>query len=133
MQFLEHPSWKLRGINIAVLVNNPTGSPIPAERLQSINKLVTSAIGVGQNPQVTVVDLPFEPADSSVADLPGLAWWREPWMGAVGQNALLAVAGLFALFGGAFPLLRRLAGAQTAAAAAATRPASRNVVRRGRG
>src|SRR5208283_353882 len=53
VQFLEHPSWRLRGVNIAVLVNNPTGSPIPAERLQSVNKLVASAIGAGQNPRVT--------------------------------------------------------------------------------
>ena len=29
VQFLEHPPWKLRGVNIAVLVNNPTGSPLP--------------------------------------------------------------------------------------------------------
>jgi flagellar biosynthesis/type III secretory pathway M-ring protein FliF/YscJ len=35
-------------------------------------------------------------------------------MAAAGQNALLVVAGLFALFGGAFPLMRRLASAQAA-------------------
>ena len=119
VQFLEHPSWKLRGINIAVLVNNPTGSPLPAERLQSVNKLVASAIGVGQNPHVTVVDLPFEPIDA-LATGPAGPWWREPWAGAVGQNALLAVAGLLALFGGLFPLLRRLAVVQSAVVAAAT-------------
>ena len=116
VQFLEHPSWKLRGINIAVLVNNPTGSPLPAERLQSVTKLVTSAIGVGQNPHVTVVDLPFEPAGSSAA-LPNGPWWKEAWANAVGQNALLAAAGLFALFGGLFPLLRRITGAQVTVAA----------------
>lgn len=117
VQFLEHPSWKLRGINIAVLVNNPTGSRLPAERLQSVTKLVTSAIGVGQNPRVTVVDLPFEPTDAVDVGPTG-PWWHEAWAGAVEQNALLAVAGLFALFGGFFPLLRRLSTAQTAVVAA---------------
>jgi len=117
VQFLEHPSWKLRGVNIAVLVNNPTGSPLPAERIQSVNKLITSAIGVGQNPHVTVVDLPFESADSQSPTLAG-PWWREPWAGAVGQNALLALAGLLALFGGFFPVLRRVSGFQAAVVAA---------------
>lgn len=127
VQFLEHPSWTLRGINIAVLVNNPTDSPIPAERLQAINKLVTSAIGVGQNPRVTVVDLPFGATESTVAD-PTLAWWKQPWMAAVGQNALLIVAGLFALFGGAFPLMRRLANAHAAIALIGP-PANQNTAR----
>ncbi len=117
VQFLEHPSWKLRGVNIAVLVNNPTGSPLPAERIQSVNKLITSAIGVGQNPHVTVVDLPFESPDSQSPTLAG-PWWREPWAGAVGQNALLALAGLLALFGGFFPVLRRVSGFQAAVVAA---------------
>ncbi len=118
VQFLEHPSWRLRGINIAVLVNNPTGSPIPAEKLQSVTKLVGSAIGIAQHPRVTVVDLPFEPLDapSAVAG----PWWREPWAGAVGQNAALAMAGLLALFGGFFPLLRRVAGVQATMVAANT-------------
>ena len=123
VQFLEHPSWSLRGINIAVLVNNPTGSPLPAERLQSVNKLVTSAIGAGQNPHVTVVDLPFESPDSPSVATAG-PWWREPWAGAVGQNALLAVAGLFALLGGFFPLLRRLSTAQATVAAAVSAKAA---------
>jgi flagellar M-ring protein FliF len=113
VQFLEHPSWKLRGVNLAVLVNNPTGKPIPPERLQSIDKLVSSAIGAGQNPHVTVVDLPFEASDPGAIEPPG-PWWREPWMAAVARNALLAIAGLFALFGGLFPLLNRLTGAQAA-------------------
>ena len=117
VQFLEHPSWKLSGINIAVLVNNPSGSPLPAERLQSVNKLVSSAIGVGQNPHVTVVDVPFEPPDAPSLT-PAGPWWREPWMSAVGQNALLAMAGLFALFGGLFPLMRRLSAIQATVAAA---------------
>jgi flagellar M-ring protein FliF len=117
VQFLEHPSWTLRGINIAVLVNDPTGSPLPAERLQSVTKLVTSAIGVAQNPHVTVVDLPFEPPDAVRGPSAG-PWWKEAWANAVGQNALLATAGLFALFGGFFPLLRRVTGAQATVAAA---------------
>jgi flagellar M-ring protein FliF len=116
VQFLEHPSWRLRGISIAVLVNNPAGSPLPAERLQSVNKLVTSAIGAGQNPHVSVVDLPFEPANAPPVASGG-PWWREPWAGAVGQNALLAVAGLLALFGGVMPLTRRLATMRTTVAA----------------
>jgi len=117
VQFLEHPSWTLRGINVAVLINNPNGSSLPAERLQSITKLVTSAIGAGQNPHVTVVDLPFEPADGVASGSAG-PWWKEPWVDAAGQNALLAAAGLFALFGGFFPLLRRVSGAHTAVVAA---------------
>jgi flagellar M-ring protein FliF len=119
VQFLEHPSWKLRGVSIAVLVNNPSGKPLAADRLQSVNKLVASAIGAGQNPHVTVVDLPFETMDGGSIE-PGGPWWQEPWAGAAGQNALLAVAGLFALFGGLFPLLRWLASAQTSVAAAAS-------------
>jgi len=113
VQFLEHPSWKLRGINVAVVVNNPTGSPLPAERLQAISKLTSSAIGVGQNPKVTVVDLPFETEDAGGGD-PNTPVWRQPWIEAVGQNALLALAGLMALFGGVFPLTRRLTSAQLA-------------------
>ena len=117
VQVLEHPSWKLRGVNIAVLVNNPSGSPIPAERLQSVNKLVASAIGAGQNPHVTVVDLPFETTGEVTIEPTG-PWWKQPWMNAVGQNGLLAIAGLLALFGGVFPLLRRLSGMQLTLAAA---------------
>lgn len=124
VQVLDHPSWTLRGINIAVLVNNPADSPIPAERLQAIQKLVTSAIGVGQSPHVTVVDLPFEAPDGTAAAIAPV-WWKQPWMAAVGQDALLVLAGLLALFGGAFPLMRRLAGAQAALAVVAA-PANQN-------
>ncbi|HXC30270.1 MAG TPA: flagellar basal-body MS-ring/collar protein FliF [Stellaceae bacterium] len=116
VEFLEHPPWQLRGISIAVLVNNPSGSPLPAERLQSVNKLVTSAIGAGQNPHVTVVDLPFEPPDTANVAMTG-PWWRAPWASGVGQNALLAVAGLLALFGGFFPATRRLKTLQASVAA----------------
>jgi flagellar M-ring protein FliF len=120
VEYLEHPSWRLRSVNVAVLVNNPSGARLPAERLQSIDKLVTSAIGVGQNPRVTVVDLPFETSDGSLIQ-PAAGWSQESWIGAVTKNGLLALAGLLALFGGLFPLLRRLSGAH-AAAVAAIRP-----------
>jgi flagellar M-ring protein FliF len=117
VQVLEHPSWKLRGINIAVLVNNPSGSPLPAERLQSVNKLVTSAIGVGQNSRVTVVDLPFAPPAALPTEARG-PWWRDSWASGAGENAVLAAAGILALFGGFFPLQRRLSTMQTAVVAA---------------
>ncbi len=119
VEFREHPSWRLRGINIAVLVNNPTGNPLTPERLQSVNKLVSSAIGGAQSPRVTVVDVPFEP-EGGLAPKPEGLWWREPWFGAAGQNAPLTMAGLLALFGGVFPLLRRIAGAQSSIIAATT-------------
>lgn len=106
VQYLEHPSWKLRAINIAVLINNPTGNPIPAERIRSVNTLVGSAIGVGENRRVTVVDLPFaeEGAPAGEANAP---WWKQRWMTTVEHNALLALAGLLVLLGGVLPLLRR--------------------------
>jgi flagellar M-ring protein FliF len=119
VEFREHPSRRLRGINIAVLVNNPTGNPLTPERLQSVNKLVSSAIGGAQSPRVTVVDVPFEP-EGGLAPKPEGLWWREPWFGAAGQNAPLTMAGLLALFGGVFPLLRRIAGAQSSIIAATT-------------
>jgi flagellar M-ring protein FliF len=107
VQYLEHPSWKLRALNIAVLINNPSGKPIPAERIQSVNTLVTSAIGIGENRHVTVVDLPFAEEGADAGE-PTLPWWRQRWMTAVEQNSLLALAGLLVLFGGVFPLLRRI-------------------------
>jgi flagellar M-ring protein FliF len=115
VQYLEHPSWRLRAVNIAVLVNNPSGKPIPAERIQSVNALVSSAIGIGENRHVTVVDLPFaeEGAPAGEANPP---WWRQKWIATVEQNSLLALAGLLVLFGGVFPLLRRIAGSLVPAA-----------------
>jgi flagellar M-ring protein FliF len=106
VQYLEHPSWRLRAINIAVLINNPSGNPIPAERIRSVNTLVNSAIGVDENRRVTVVDLPFaeEGAPAGEANVP---WWRQRWMTTVEHNALLALAGLLVLLGGVLPLLRR--------------------------
>jgi flagellar M-ring protein FliF len=118
VQYLERPSWTLRALNIAVLINNPTGNPIPAERVQSVNTLVGSAIGVGENRRVTVVDLPFaeEGAPAGEATPP---WWRQRWMTSVEQNALLALAGLLVLLGGVLPLLRRLKNRSVVASQAA--------------
>ena len=90
-----------------MLVNNASGKPIPAERMDAVKKLVASAIGAGQNPHITVVDLPFEDM-TAAAIVPGTAWWNQPWMAGIEQNALLALAGLLALFGGVLPLLRRV-------------------------
>jgi flagellar M-ring protein FliF len=108
VQYLEHPSWKLRALNIAVLINNPSGKPIPAERVQSVNTLVASAIGVGENRHVSVVDLPFA-EEGAAAGEPTPPWWRQRWMTTVEQDALLVLAGLLVLFGGVFPLRRRMA------------------------
>jgi len=107
VQYLEHPSWKLRAINIAVLINNPSGNPLPAERIQSVNTLVASAIGIGENRRVSVVDLPFAEEGATAAE-PTPPWWRQRWMITVEQNSLLALAGLFVLLGGVLPLMRRI-------------------------
>lgn len=109
VQSLDHPSWKLRALNIDVLINNPSRNPIPAERIKSINKLVTSAIGAGENHHVTVVDLPFAEEGSSAGEA-NPPWWRQRWMSDVTQNALLGIAGLLVLVGGVLPLLRHLRG-----------------------
>jgi len=107
VQFQEHPSWKLRAINVAVLVNNPSGNPLAAERIRAIDTLVSSAIGVGESRHVTVVDVPFA-EDGAQAGETSRTWWREPWVVIVGQNTMMALAGLLVLFGGVFPLLRRV-------------------------
>ena len=129
VQYFERPSWNLRSISLAVLVNNASGKPLPPERIDAVKTLVTSAIGAAQNPHITVVDLPFESlAERAVA--PGAPWWTAPWMTGVEQNALLALAGILALLGGVFPLLRRVAPAgvggrvPAGAAAAAMRAAA---------
>lgn len=106
VQYLEHPTWMLRAVNVAVLVNDPTGKPMPAERIESIKTLVASAIGIGQNRHIAVVDLPFEDSPSETAD--PMSWWADRWVAAFEQNALLALAGLSLLFGGLLPLLRRV-------------------------
>jgi flagellar M-ring protein FliF len=105
VQSLEHPSWRLRAINIDVLINNPSRNPIPGQRLQSIDKLVSSAIGAGEKHHVTVVDLPFADQETGVGEV-NPPWWRQSWMGNVSQNAMLVIAGLLVLIGGVLPLLR---------------------------
>jgi flagellar M-ring protein FliF len=107
VQSLEHPSWKLRTINIDVLINNPSRNPLPAERIQAINKLVSSAIGSGENRHVTVVELPFADEGGSAGEA-NPPWWRQRWAATVAQNAVLVFAGLLLLAGGVLPLLRRL-------------------------
>lgn len=106
VQYLQDAPWKLQAISVAVLLNNATGTPIPPQRIQSIKKLVELIIGVGSRREVTVIDLPFNrvvPPPVVTAPL-----WKEPWVQLAGQNAALAIAGLLALFGGVFPLLRWL-------------------------
>jgi flagellar M-ring protein FliF len=115
VQYLERPAWTLRSISVAVLINNASGKPLPTARLDAVRTLVTSAVGAEQSPHITVVDLPFETAGASVAG-PAAPWWTAPWMAPVEQNALLAVAGMLALFGGVFPLLRRVAAGTPAPA-----------------
>jgi flagellar M-ring protein FliF len=107
VQYLERPSWTLKAISVAVLINNASGKPMPAEKMDAVKKLVSSAIGAGQNPHITVVDLPFEDL-TQAATIPGAPWWTEPWVGGVEQNAMLALAGVLALFGGVLPLLKRV-------------------------
>jgi flagellar M-ring protein FliF len=106
VQYLLDPPWKLQAISVAILLNNATATPIPAARLKSIKTLVESVIGAGARHEVTVVDLPFHklvPAPAAPT-----SWWKEPWMQLAAQNLALAIAGLLALFGGVFPLLRWL-------------------------
>jgi flagellar M-ring protein FliF len=107
VEYLERPSWTLRAIDVAVLVNHPSGKPVPADLIQSIKTLVGSAIGVGENRHVAVVDLPFGDAAAASAAGPP-PWWTNPWVGALAQNAMMALAGLALLFGGLMPLRRRL-------------------------
>lgn len=106
VQSIQDAPWKLQGISVAVLLNNATGTPISAERTQSIKNLVQSVIGIGVRHDVTVIDLPFNKAATPVPAVPSM--WKEPWMQLAVQNAALAVAGLLTLFGGVFPLLRWL-------------------------
>lgn len=107
VQYRERPSWTLKAISVAVLLNNASGKPMPADKMDAVKKLVSSAIGAGQNPHITVVDLPFEDLTQATI-VPGAPWWTQPWVGGVEQNAMLAVAGLLALFGGVLPLLKRV-------------------------
>lgn len=124
VQYLEQPPWRLRSISIAVLVNNESGKPMPAARLNAVKTLVASAIGASQNPHVTVVDLPFEEL-SAAGPGPEAPWYAARWMEAVERSGLLALAGMLALFGGVFPLLRRFGATELALAGAASPAAPR--------
>jgi flagellar M-ring protein FliF len=115
VQYLEDPPWRLHAISVAVLLNNASGKAIPAERVKSIKTLVESVIGVGESRAVTVVDLPFNREEAPPA--PPTVWWKEPWVHEAARNGAIAIAGLFALFGGLFPILRWLRSRPAAAAA----------------
>jgi flagellar M-ring protein FliF len=127
VEYLEHPSWTLRALDVAVLINHPPGKPLPSAFVQSVRMLVTSAVGVGQDRHVAVVDLPFNGVAESFVAGPR-AWWTRPWVATVVQNAMLAGGGLALLFGGLLPLLRRLDASLLAAVqASGSGPAARGV------
>jgi flagellar M-ring protein FliF len=110
----QHPSWTLRGLSVAVLLNHSSADATSADRIQSIKALVGSAVGIGDNRHIEVVDLPFAGSGYGSAEVSGSG--AQPWMTAVAQNALIALAGLLLLLGGVSPILRRLVAAQTAMA-----------------
>lgn len=124
VEYAEAPPWQLKSVAVSVLVNNPTGRPIPSATIDAIKTLVTNAVGAGAKREVAVVDLPFDSTANAVAVQP---WWRQPWVHIAMQNAILALAGLLALFGFGLPMLRRvqqapLAFAYAGGAAAASSP-----------
>ena len=106
VQYLTDAPWKLQAISVAVLINNATGAPIPADRMNSIKKLVQSVIGAGARHEVTVIDMPFNKA--AVIPSAPVPLMKQAWIQLAVQNLALAIAGLLALFGGVFPLLRWL-------------------------
>jgi flagellar M-ring protein FliF len=107
VQSVDRPAWRLRALSVDVLVNNSSRTPLPAKRVQAIDELVRSAIGAGANRHVTVIDLPFaEDVGGVVAGEVNPPWWRQRWMTSLAENALLVIAGLLVLAGGALPLLR---------------------------
>ncbi|MGB8181976.1 MAG: flagellar M-ring protein FliF C-terminal domain-containing protein, partial [Stellaceae bacterium] len=121
VEYAEDPPWRLKSVAVSVLVNNQTGHPIPAATIDAIKTLVTNAVGSGAKRDVAVIDLPFDSAMNAAVAEP---WWRQPWVHVAMQNAILALAGLLALFGFGLPMLRRLQQAPLnfayAGAAAAT-------------
>jgi flagellar M-ring protein FliF len=117
VQYVERPLWALHALHVAVLVNDPTGKPMPAARLKSIETLVRSVVGVGQDRLVAVVDLPFQ-GGGGVAEGTTVSWWDEPWAAAVTRDTGLALAGLFMLFGGVLPVLSLLRAGAAAASSA---------------
>jgi flagellar M-ring protein FliF len=107
IEYLEHPPWTLRAIDVAVLIDHPPGKPLPAATIASIRTLVSSAVGAGDNRHIAVVDLPFTGLPEG-GPLAQVAWWTNPWVAALAQNAMLALGGLLLLFGGLLPLRRWL-------------------------
>src|SRR5690348_2398473 len=105
VEYAEDPPWRLKSVAVSVLVNNQTGHAIPAATIDAIKTLVTNAVGAGAKRDVAVIDLPFDSAMNAAVSEP---WWRQPWVHVAMQNAILALAGLLALFGFGLPMLRRL-------------------------
>jgi flagellar M-ring protein FliF len=105
VEYAEDAPWRLKSVAVSVLVNNQTGHPIPAATIDAIKTLVTNAVGSGAKRDVAVIDLPFDSAMNAAVAEP---WWRQPWVHVAMQNAILALAGLLALFGFGLPMLRRL-------------------------
>jgi flagellar biosynthesis/type III secretory pathway M-ring protein FliF/YscJ len=114
VQYLERPAWTLRALSVAVLVKSAPGKQLTPDRLEAIKTLVGSAVGVGQDRQVAVVDLPFE-ATKAVED--GTGWAGDGWIAAAEQNGLLALAGLLVLVGAVTPLRRQVSAYLAAAGA----------------
>ena len=105
VEYAEAPPWRIKSVAVSVLVNNPTGHSIPAATINAIKSLVTNAVGAGAERNVAVVDLPFDSAMNPAVVTP---WWQQPWVQIALQNAIMALAGLLALFGFGLPMLRRL-------------------------
>ena len=123
VEYAEDPPWRLRSVAVSVLVNNQTGHAMPAATIDAIKQLVTNAVGAGAKRDVAVIDLPFDSAMNAAVAEP---WWRQPWVHVAMQNAILALAGLLALFGFGLPMLRRLQQAPLAFAfAGGLAPAAR--------
>lgn len=123
VEYAEDPPWRLKSVAVSVLVNNQTGHAMPAATIDAIKQLVSNAVGAGAKRDVAVIDLPFDSAMNAAVAEP---WWRQPWVHVAMQNAILALAGLLALFGFGLPMLRRLQQAPLAFAfAGGIAPAAR--------
>jgi len=124
MELADDAPWRVNSVAVSVLINNQTGQPMSVENIAAIKSLVLNAVGAVAKRDVAVIDLPFD-GDMNAAVLE--PWWRQQWVHMAIQNAALALAGLFALFGFGLPVLRRLRQTPLAyahaGAAAAIRPA----------
>ena len=121
VEYAEAPPWRIKSVAVSVLVNNPTGHSIPAATINAIKSLVTNAVGAGAERNVAVVDLPFDSAMNPAVVTP---WWQQSWVQVALQNAIMALAGLLALFGFGLPMLRRLQQAPLAFAYASVSAAA---------